>query len=60
MDEDLLNLVKAATWLTIARSYCLDERRMNEAIGQVCQAVDAVLDRADELERTLNLEPSDN
>lgn len=55
-----MNLVKAATWLDIARRFGVDEDRMNEAIANVCSAVDAVLERADKLDQTGSLEPSSN
>lgn len=60
MDDAVMNLVKAATWLDIARRFGVDEDRMNEAIANVCSAVDAVLERADKLDQTGSLEPSSN
>jgi hypothetical protein len=51
MEEAILNLVKAATWLAIARRYCGDEAHMTEAVAKVCVAVDAVVERADDLEQ---------
>jgi hypothetical protein len=59
MDEALLNLVKAATWLAIVRRYH-DEARMGDAVTKVCAAVDAVLERADELDQPQRPEPSIN
>jgi hypothetical protein len=60
MDEAILNLVKAATWLAISRRFRVDEVHMIEAVAKVCVAVDAVLDRADELDHDRSLEPSVN